>query len=63
MLYCRTGRRKDRSDRMKRKCKQVLDDLKEKRNYWKMKQKALDRTLLRTGFGRGCRPLVRQENE
>jgi len=48
---------------MKRKYKQVLDDLKEKRNYWKMKQKALDRTLLRTGFGRGCSHLVRQKNE
>jgi len=48
---------------MKRKYKQVLDDLKEKRYYWKMKQKALYRTLLRTGFGRGYSPLVRQENE
>jgi hypothetical protein len=27
-----------------RKCKQLLDDLKEKRVYWKLKEEALDRT-------------------
>jgi hypothetical protein len=34
------------------KCKQLLDDLKEKRGYWKLKEEALDRTLWGTGFGR-----------
>jgi hypothetical protein len=28
-----------------RRCKQLLDDFKEKRRYWKMKEEALDRTL------------------
>ena len=40
--------------------KQLLVDLKEKRGYWKLKEKALDRTVWRTGFGRGCEPVVRQ---
>jgi hypothetical protein len=32
--------------------KQLLDDLKEKRGYWKLKEEALDHTLWRTLFGR-----------
>jgi hypothetical protein len=32
---------------------QLLDDVEEKRKYWKLKEEALDRTLWRTGFGRG----------
>jgi hypothetical protein len=43
-----------------RRRKQLLDDLKEKRRYWKLKGEALDRTLLRTRFGSGCGPVVRQ---
>jgi hypothetical protein len=39
--------------------KQLLDDLRDKRNYWKFKEYALDGTLLRIGFGRGCRPVAR----
>jgi hypothetical protein len=31
----------------------LLDDLKEKRRYWKLKEEAQDRTLWRTQFGRG----------
>jgi ribosomal 50S subunit-associated protein YjgA (DUF615 family) len=38
-----------------RRSKQLLDDLKEKRRYWKLKEEALVRTLWRTRFGRGCR--------
>jgi len=30
-----------------------LDDLKETRGYCKLKKEALDRTVWRTGFGRG----------
>ena len=37
-----------------RRCKQLPDDLKEKRRYWKLRQEEPDRTLLRTGFMRGC---------
>jgi hypothetical protein len=32
--------------------KQLLDDLKEKRIYWQLKEEAVDRTLWRTRFGR-----------
>jgi hypothetical protein len=46
-----------------RRCKQLLDDLKEKRRYWKLKEEALDCTLWRTRFGRGYGPVVRQTAE
>ena len=48
-----TGRRGKR-------CKQLLDDLKEMRGYWKLKVEALDRTLRITRFGRVYGPVVRQ---
>jgi hypothetical protein len=48
-----TGRRGRRHE-------QLLDDLKEKRRYWKLKEEELDRTLWRTRFGRGYGPVVRQ---
>jgi hypothetical protein len=43
-----TGRRGSRS-------KQLLDELQEKRGYWKLKERSrsLDRLLWRTGFRRG----------
>jgi hypothetical protein len=43
-----------------RRRKQLLDDLKEKRGYWKLKEEALDRALWRTRFGRRYRHVVRQ---
>jgi hypothetical protein len=46
-----------------RRRKQLLNDLKEKRRYWKLKEEALDRTLWRTRFGRGYGPVVRQTTE
>jgi hypothetical protein len=46
-----------------RRRKQLLDDLKEKRIDWKLKEEALDRTLWRTRFGRGYGPSVRQTAE
>jgi hypothetical protein len=46
-----------------RRRKQLLDGLKEKRRYWKLKEEALDRTLWRTSFGRGYGPVVRQTPE
>jgi len=48
-----TGRRGRRS-------RQLLDGLKEVRGYRKLKEKALDRTVFRTRFGRGRGPVVRQ---
>jgi hypothetical protein len=46
-----------------RRRKQLLDGLKEKRRYWKLKEEALDRTLWRSGLGRGYGPVVRQTTE
>jgi len=46
--------------RRRRRLRQLLDDHKEKRGYWKLKDDAVDRTVWRTGFGRGCGPVVRQ---
>jgi len=43
-----------------RRSKQLLDDLKEKIGYWKLKEEALDRTVWRKCFGRGYRPVVGQ---
>jgi hypothetical protein len=40
--------------------KQLLDDLKEKFNYWKLKEEAINSTLRKTCCGRGCGPVVRQ---
>jgi hypothetical protein len=46
-----------------RRRKQLLDDLKENRIYWKLKKEALDHSLWRTRFGRGYGPVVRQTTE
>jgi hypothetical protein len=46
-----------------RRRKQLLDDLKEKKRYWKLKEEALDRTVWRTRFRRGYGPVVRQTTE
>jgi hypothetical protein len=41
------------TERRRRRGKQLLDDLTEKRGYWNLQEKALDRFLWRNGFGRG----------
>jgi hypothetical protein len=46
-----------------RRHKQLLDDVKENRRYWKLKERALDRTMWRTRFGRGYGPVLRQRRE
>jgi len=48
--------------RRRRRRKQLLNDLKEKRGYWKWKEEALDYTLWRTCFGEGHGPVVRADN-
>jgi hypothetical protein len=40
-------------------CEQLLDDLIEKRGYWKLKEEAVDSTLWRIRFGKGYGPVVR----
>jgi hypothetical protein len=48
------------SGRRRRRPRQLLDGLKKKRGYWKLKEEALDLTEWRTRFGRGYGPVVRQ---
>jgi hypothetical protein len=43
-----------------RRCRKLVDDLKERRGYSHLKEKALDRTMWTAGFGRGFGPVVRQ---
>jgi hypothetical protein len=49
--------------RRERRRKQLLENLKKKIRYWKLKEEALDRTLWRTRFRRGYGPVVRQTAE
>jgi hypothetical protein len=49
--------------RGRRRRKQLLADLKEIKEYGKLKEEALDRAAWRTGFGRGCGHAVRQAKE
>jgi hypothetical protein len=46
-----------------RRPKVVLENLKEKRGYWKLQEEALDRSLWRTCFERGYRSAVRLTKE
>ena len=43
-----------------RRCKKLLDDLKDRRGYSHLKEKVLDHNMWRAGFGRGFGPVVRQ---
>jgi len=43
-----------------RRRRKLLDDLKERRGYSHLKEKALDRTMWTAHFGRGLGPVVRQ---
>jgi len=53
--------RKKVTGRQGRRHKQLFDDLKEERGYWKLEEEALYHTLWTTRFERGNRPVVRQE--
>jgi hypothetical protein len=44
----------------RRRRKQLLADLTEMRGYCKLKEEALDRTVWRSRFGRGCGPIARK---
>jgi len=46
-----------------RRVKQLLDDLKEWRKYWKLVEEALDRTVYRTCFGSVYEPVIKQSAE
>jgi hypothetical protein len=49
--------------RQGRRRTKLLDDLKERRGYFHLKEEALDRTMWRARFGRGFGPVVRQTAE
>jgi len=51
--------KKEKTGRQGKICKQLPDYLKETRRYWKLKEEAPDRAVLRTRFGRGNGPVVR----
>ena len=46
-----------------RRCRKLVDDLKERRGDSHLKEEALDRTMWRARFGRSFGPLVRQTTE
>jgi hypothetical protein len=54
------GKKLEMTVRRGRRRKQLLDDFKETRGYWKLKEAGLDRNIWRTRFGWGYRPVVRQ---
>jgi hypothetical protein len=56
------GRIKVTGRRVKRR-QQLLDDLKETRGYWNLKEETLDLTQRVTRFGRSYGPVVRQTAE
>jgi hypothetical protein len=48
------------TERLGRRRKQPVDDIKKTRGYWKLTKKEPDCRLRGTRFGRGCGPVVRQ---
>jgi hypothetical protein len=50
------------TERRRMRSKQLLDDLNTKRVYCKLKEEALDRSLWRTHFRRGCGPVVKHNS-
>jgi len=46
-----------------RRRRKLLDDLKERKRFYHLKQEAPDRATWRAGFGRGFGPVVRQSTE
>jgi hypothetical protein len=51
---------KEVKGRRARRGRKLLDDLKERRGYFHLKEEALDRTMWTARFGRGFGPVVRQ---
>ena len=50
-------------ERRGRRRKNLLDNHKEKKGYWKLKEEALDCTMWSTHFVRGYEPSVRKKTE
>jgi hypothetical protein len=48
------------TERRGRRCRKLLDDIKERRGHSHLKEEALDLIVWRARFGRGFGPVVRQ---
>jgi len=53
--------RLDVKRRRGRRSRQLQDNLKERRGYWKLREGTLNRNILGTSFGRGCGPVIKME--
>jgi len=65
-MLLKENRRKEVTGRRGKRSKQLLDDLKENIDYYKLRQETLEHSLWINGFRRGCEPvviLVQRENE
>jgi hypothetical protein len=51
------------TERRGRRRRKLLDDLKERRGYFHLKEEALDCTMWRARFGRGFGPVVRKTSQ
>jgi hypothetical protein len=51
------------TERRGRRRRKLLDDLKDRRGYFHLKEEAVDRTVWRARFGRDIGPAVRQITE
>jgi hypothetical protein len=49
--------------KMRKRSKPLLDGLKEKRRYWKLKEETLDNIVWKTHFGRGNGRVIRLQKE
>jgi hypothetical protein len=50
-----------RDGKLKKKTQAAtFDYFKENRNYWKLREEVLDRTVRRTRFVRGCGPIAKE---
>jgi hypothetical protein len=51
---------KEVTEKRGRRCNELLNKLNEKKECRKLKAEAIDRTLWKTRFGRGCGPFLRE---
>ena len=57
-MLLKENRRKEVTGRRGKRSKQLLDDLKENIDYYKLRQETLERSQWISGFRRGCEPVV-----
>jgi hypothetical protein len=57
------GKIKGEMEVTRRRCKKLMNDLKDRRGYSHLKEESLDRTMWRNRFRGGFGPVVRQNTE